>query len=110
VRVSYITIGGEWIIMRNDNDSRSDEIGVRRNVIKTTPDRVTALWLSMIFIIGSAAFIGTWIGYFLFGGFCDLAYTFGFGSTVFVCSVVVWFTIIIQENSQDLHVKIVKER
>jgi hypothetical protein len=95
--------------MRGNETHQHEPIGVSRNVIKTTPSRVTALWLFGIFIIASAAFVGTWFGYFLFGGFTDLAYAFGFGVTLFACSVVGWFTIIIQENGQDLKIKIIKQ-
>ena len=89
--------------------STHEPIGVSRTVIKTTPNRVTALWLFGIFIVASVAFVGTWIGYFLFGGFTDVAYLFGFAVTLFACGVVGWFTIIIQENAQDIKVKIVKQ-
>ena len=94
--------------MRNDT-LKHEPIGVSRNVIKTTPNRVTALWIFGIFIVASVTFIGTWIGYFLFGGFTDTAYYFGFCVTLLVCSVVGWFTIVIQENAQDIKVKIVRE-
>lgn len=90
-------------------DSTHDPVGVRRDVIKTTPDRVTALWLFGIFILGSVAFVSTWIGYFLFGGFVEQAYWFGLAATLFVGSVIGWFTIIIQENAQDIKVKIVRQ-
>jgi len=96
--------------MRDTENLSKEAVGVSRNVIKTTPSRVTTLWLFGVFIIASVAFIGTWFGYFLFGGFTDLAYFFGFGVTLFVCSTIGWFTIIIQENAQDIKVKIVKER
>jgi len=95
--------------MRGTDLKHHEPIGVSRTVIKTTPNRVTALWLFGVFMVASVAFIGTWIGYFLFGGFTDVAYCFGFGMTLLVCSVVGWFTIIIQENAQDIKVKIVKE-
>jgi hypothetical protein len=93
-----------------ENHSDRSSIGLRRDVIKTTPNRVTALWLFGIFILASVCFIGTWIGFFLFGGFTDLAYCFGFFVTLLVSSVIGWFTIIIQENATDLKVKIVRER
>jgi zinc transporter ZupT len=86
-----------------------EPIGVSRNVIKMTPNRLTALWLFGTFIIASVAFVSTWIGYFLFGGFTDLTYAFGFGVTLFVCSMIGWFTIIIQENAQDLKIKIIHQ-
>jgi zinc transporter ZupT len=95
--------------MRETDTPRHEGIGVSRNVIKTTPNRVTALWLFGVFMVASVTFIGTWIGYFLFGGFTDVAYCFGFGVTLLVCSIVGWFTIIIQENAQDIKVKIVKQ-
>jgi hypothetical protein len=95
--------------MREINHSEHDSIGLRRDVIKTTPNRVTALWLFGVFILASVSFIGTWIGYFLFGGFTELAYWFGFFVVLCVSSVVGWFTIIIQENAQDIKVKIVRE-
>ncbi len=95
--------------MRDYDTSRHEPIGVSRNVIKTTPNRVTALWLFGVFMVASVAFVGTWIGYCLFGGFTDTAYLFGFGVTFLMCSVVGWFTIIIQENAQDIKVKIVRE-
>jgi zinc transporter ZupT len=95
--------------MRENDTSHHEGIGVSRNVIKTTPNRVTALWLFGIFITASVAFVGTWFGYFLFGGFNDLSYAFGFGVTLFVCSVVGWFTIIIQENAAEFKIKIVKQ-
>ena len=85
-------------------------IGVQRNVIKTTPKRVTALWLFGTFIMASVAFIGTWIGYFLFSGFSDLAYWFGFFVVLFTCSMVGWFTIILQENAQNVSIKVVREQ
>ena len=91
-------------------DNPNQNIGVSRNVIKTTPNRVTALWLFAVFTIASAAFVGTWLGYFLFGGFTDLAYYFGFCVTLFVCSVIGWFTIVIQESSQSLKINIIKEK
>jgi hypothetical protein len=97
------------IVMRDNVTPRHEPIGVSRNVIKTTPNRVTALWVFGIFIIASVAFIGTWFGVFLFGGFTDMAYAFGFGVTLAVCSAIGWFTIIIQENAQDIKVKIVRE-
>lgn len=95
--------------MRENDTPHHEPIGVSRNVIKTTPTRVTALWMFGVFIMASVAFVGTWVGYFLFGGFNDLAYCFGFGMTLFVCSVIGWFTIIIQENAQDIKVKIVRQ-
>jgi hypothetical protein len=94
--------------MRENDHSEHNSIGLRRDVIKTTPNRVTALWLFGIFILASMAYIGTWIGYFLFGGFTDLAYCFGFFVVLFVSSVIGWFTIVIQENAQDIKVKIVR--
>lgn len=95
--------------MRETDIPRHEGIGVSRNVIKTTPNRVTALWLFGVFMVASVAFIGTWMGYFLFGGFTDVAYFFGFGVTLLVCSVVGWFTIIIQESSQSVQIKVIKE-
>jgi uncharacterized membrane protein len=93
-----------------ENHTERRSIGLRRDVIKTTPNRVTALWLFGIFILTSVSFVGTWIGYLLFGGFTDIAYCFGFFIVLFVSSVIGWFTIIIQENAQDIKVKIVRER
>ena len=89
--------------------SDRSSIGLRRDVIKTTPNRVTALWLFGIFILTSVSFIGTWIGYLLFGGFTDMAYWFGFFIVLFVSSLIGWFTIIIQENAMDLKIKVIKE-
>lgn len=97
------------MIMRNSDTPKQEPIGVSRTVIKTTPNRLTALWLFGIFMAASVAFIGTWIGFFLFGGFTDVAYCFGFAITLCVCSVVGWFTIIIQENAQDFKIKIIKQ-
>jgi zinc transporter ZupT len=96
--------------MRENDTPHHEGIGVSRNVIKTTPNRVTALWLFGVFMVASVTFIGTWIGYFLFGGFTDVAYCFGFGVTLLVCSVVGWFTIIIQESSQSVQIKVIKEQ
>jgi ABC-type multidrug transport system permease subunit len=87
-----------------------NSLGIRRDVIKTTPNRITALWLFGIFILASAAFIGVWLGFFLFGGFIDVAYYFGFAVVLLVSSVIGWFTIVIQENAQDIKVKIVREQ
>jgi hypothetical protein len=86
-----------------------DSIGLRRNIVKISPNRVTALWLCAIFILVSATFVGTWIGYLLFGGFTEMAYWFAFFLDLFVCSAIGWFTIIIQENAQDIKIKIIKE-
>jgi zinc transporter ZupT len=97
------------IMRENDTPHQELPIGVSRTVIKTTPNRVTALWLFGIFILASVTFIGTWIGYFLFGGFTEMAYWFGFFAALLVSSVVGWFTIVIQENAQDIKVKIVRE-
>lgn len=91
-------------------DSTHDSVGVRRDVIKTTPDRVTALWLFGIFILGSVAFVSTWIGYFLFGGFVEQAYWFGLAATLFIGSVIGWFTIIIQESSSVFKIRVIKEK
>jgi zinc transporter ZupT len=96
--------------MRENVTPRQEGIGVSRNVIKTTPSRVTALWLFGIFMMASVVFVGTWFGYFLFGGFNDLAYMFGFGVTAFVGSVVGWFTIVLQENAQNVQIKVIKEQ
>jgi hypothetical protein len=96
--------------MRGIDNQHREPIGVSRNVIKTTPNRVTALWLFGVFMVASVAFVGMWIGYFLFGGFTDVAYCFGFGVTLLVCSVVGWFTIIIQESSSEFKIKVVKEK
>jgi hypothetical protein len=95
--------------MQDDGHPKHDSIGLRRDVLKPTPNRVTALWLFGIFILASVTFIGVWIGYFLFGGFTDLTYWFGFFVALFVSSVIGWFTIIIQENAQDIKVKIIRQ-
>jgi hypothetical protein len=95
--------------MREKDHSEHNSIGLRRDVIKTTPNRVTALWLFGIFILASVTYIGTWIGYFLFGGFTDLTYWFGFFVVLFVSSTIGWFTIVIQENAQDIKVKIIQQ-
>lgn len=95
--------------MAEDDHPNRDSIGLRRDVIKTTPNRVTALWLFGILILTATVFVGTWIGYFLFGGFTDLAYWFGFFVTLLVSSVIGWFTIILQENAVNLRVKVVRE-
>jgi len=95
--------------MQNTVTSRNETIGVRRNVIKTTPNRMTALWIFGTFIIVSAAFVGAWIGYLLFGGFTELTYWFAFAIVLLISSLVGWFTIIIQENAQDLKIKIIKD-
>ena len=95
--------------MRENDHSEHNSIGLRRDVIKTTPNRVTALWLFGICILAAAAFVGTWLGYFLFGGFTDVAYLFGFFVALFTGSIVGWFTIVVQENAQDIKVKIVRE-
>lgn len=87
----------------------SNSIGLRKDVIKTTPNRVTALWLFGIFILVSVSFIGTWIGYFLFRGFTDLAYCFGFFVALSVSSVIGWFTIVIQESRQNISIKVIRE-
>ena len=87
---------------------RDSSIGLRKDVIKTTPNRVTALWLFGIFILASVSFIGTWIGYFLFGGFTDLTYLFGFFVVLAVSSVIGWFTIIVQESGQNVSIKVIR--
>ena len=96
--------------MHEKDHSENSSIGIRKDVIKTTPNRVTALWLFGIFILISVSFIGAWIGFFLFRGFTDVAYCFGFFVVLFVSSVIGWFTIVIQENATDLKIKVIKEK
>jgi len=87
----------------------NDSIGYRRNIIKISPNRVTVLWLCAIFVLISTTFIGAWIGYILFGGFNEMSYWFAFFVDLFVCSLTGWLTIVIQENAQDIKIKIIKE-
>jgi len=95
--------------MRND-DNHHDPIGVQRNVIKTTPNRITALWLFGIFILASATYVGVQIGNYLSGIAVTDPYWFGFFVALGVSSVVGWFTITLQENAQDFKIKIVREQ
>jgi ABC-type multidrug transport system permease subunit len=95
-------------MMPENQTSRREPVGVSRNVIKTTPNRITALWLFGIFIIASTVFCGTWFGAFLFGGLTDMAYGFGFAVTLCIWSVIGWFTIVLQDNAQDIKVKIIQ--
>jgi ABC-type multidrug transport system permease subunit len=93
-----------------DNETHHDPVGVSRNVIKTTPNRITALWLFGIFILASATFIGVQIGIFLNGGLTDAAYWDGLFTALGVASTVGFMTIVVQENGQDIKVKIVREQ
>ena len=92
-----------------ENDTHHNPVGVSRNVIKTTPSRITALWLFGIFILMSASFIGVQIGIYLNGGLTDMAYWDGLFFVLGVSSVIGFLTIVIQENATDLRIKIVKE-
>jgi hypothetical protein len=95
--------------MRENDHSEHDSIGLRRDVIKTTPNRVTALWLFGIFILASATFVGVQIGIYLNGGLTDVAYWFGFFFVLGVSSIVGFLTIVIQEGGQSVRIKIVRE-
>jgi|FreactcultuFSWF8_1027224.scaffolds.fasta_scaffold00657_18 hypothetical protein len=89
----------------------SDQFGIKRNVLKTTPRRLTALWLLGIFILTSSVFIGVHIGYALFGSLDNImAYTFGFFFTLFTGSVIAWFTMALQENAQDIQIRVVQTK
>jgi hypothetical protein len=86
-----------------------ESIGLRRNIIKISPNRVTALWLCAVLILTSATFVGMWTGYILFGGFTEMTYWFAFFTDLFICGMIGWFTIVIQENAQDIKIKIIRE-
>lgn len=96
--------------MRENHAPLHEPIGVSRNVIKTTPKRVTALWLFGTFIIISSAFIGVQIGIFLNNGLTEMAYWDALFFVLGIGSVIGFLTIILQESAQDLHIKIVKEK
>ena len=70
---------------------------------------MTALWLFGVLFIVSMAYIGVEIGVYLNGGLSDMAYWFGMFFVIGVSSAIGFITIIIQENAQDIKVKIVKE-
>ena len=89
----------------------SEPIRIKRTVNRATPNKVTALWLLGIFIVGSALFIGIQIGNY-FSGIFDpsMAYLVGVAFALLTCSVVAWFTMIIQENAQDIQIRVVQQK
>lgn len=89
--------------------SNADSFKIKRNIIKDTPNRVTALWLFGVFILVSSVFVGVSIGHMIFGLAEDaMAYWFGLFFTMLVGAVLGWFTIVIQENAQDIQIKVVQ--
>ena len=91
--------------------SNADSFKIKRNIIKDTPNRVTALWLFAVFILVSSVFIGVSIGHMIFGLAEDImAYWFGLFFTLLIGAVLGWFTIIIQENAQDIQIRVVQVR
>ncbi len=93
-----------------ENDLQHDPMGISRNVIKTTPNRITAMLLFGIFIVASAVYIGVQIGNYLSGVPVTDPYWFALFVALGAGSVIGWFTIVIQENAQDIKVKIVREQ
>jgi hypothetical protein len=83
---------------------------IKRSVKKDTPDRVTALWLLGFFLILSIPYLGIWIGYFLYEDWGMWTYLFGLVFSLFVGGVIAWFTLIIQENAQDIQIRVVQQK
>lgn len=88
-----------------------DPFGIKRDVLKSTPNRVTALWLFGAFALISLVYIGVSIGHLIYGEVNDtMAFTFGLFFTLGVGSVIGWFTIILQESAQDVQIKVVQQK
>ncbi len=93
------------------DSSKPEPFRIRRDMLKTSPNRVTALWLLGIFILVSTVFVGVAIGHAIFGSFNDImAYWFGFFFTLLIGSIVGWFTIVLQDNAQDIQIKVVQQK
>jgi len=67
-------------------------------------------WLFGIFVVLSSAFIGTYVGYVIFGGLAIMAYVFGFSFLLFVLGVLGIFTVILRRTVQEVTIKIVQDQ
>ncbi len=84
---------------------------IKRDVLKSSPNRVTAMFLFGVFILISSVFIGVSIGHWIFGVSDNtMAYWFGLFFTLLSGSVIGWFTIVLQENAQDIQIKVVQQK
>lgn len=81
---------------------------IKRKTIKDTPNRVTALWIIGMLLFISVPSLGTLIGYYMFWDWGILTCFFALFFTLAVGLVIAWFTLIIQENAQDIQIRVVE--
>lgn len=88
-----------------------EPLSIKRDVLKSSPNRVTAMFLFGIFIVVSSVFVGVCIGHWIFGASDNtMAYWFGLFFTLLSGSITGWFTIVLQENAQDIQLKVVQQK
>jgi hypothetical protein len=91
--------------------SDSDSFRIKRSVIKETPNRMTMRWFCGVFILISSVFVGVGLGHMIFGIADDaMAYWFGMFFTLLIGGVVGWFTIVLQENAQNIQIRVVQQK